>query len=230
MVADRQLSFGPFRFDARTGELWRDGVEAKLTPRATAVLAMLAARAGQLVTKQELFDQVWGGLAVTDDALTSCIQELRGVLGDDARRPRYIETRHRRGYRLMLPVGEDAGRVAMPAPEPARFVGRDAEMQELSHGFSQALSGRRQITFVTGEPGIGKSALTELFFERLRVAHPVRTAHGQCLDHHGVGEPYLPLIEALMRLAGGSDGDDVKAVLATHAPSWLAQMTYLLRR
>jgi DNA-binding winged helix-turn-helix (wHTH) protein/predicted ATPase len=230
MVADRQLSFGPFRFDARTGELWRDGVEAKLTPRATAVLAMLAARAGQLVTKQELFDQVWGGLAVTDDALTSCIQELRGVLGDDARRPRYIETRHRRGYRLMLPVGEDAGRVAMPAPEPARFVGRDAEMQELSHGFSQALSGRRQITFVTGEPGIGKSALTELFFERLRVAHPVRTAHGQCLDHHGVGEPYLPLIEALMRLAGGSDGDDVKAVLATHAPSWLAQMPSLWSR
>src|SRR5918999_808805 len=183
MVADRQLSLGPFRFDARTGELWRDGVEAKLTPRATAVLAMLAARAGQLVTKQESFDQVWGGLAVTDDALTSCIQELRGVLGDDARRPRYIETRHRRGYRLMLPVAEETGRVAMPssaiptlampAPEPARLVGRDAEMQALSHGFSQALSGRRQITFVTGEPGIGKSALTELFFERLRAAHPV---------------------------------------------------------
>ena len=58
MTADRQFDFGPFRFDARTGELWRDGVEARLTPRATAVLTMLAARAGQLVTKQELFDQV----------------------------------------------------------------------------------------------------------------------------------------------------------------------------
>jgi DNA-binding winged helix-turn-helix (wHTH) protein/tetratricopeptide (TPR) repeat protein len=235
MAADRQLSFGPFRFDARTGELWRDGVEARLTPRAAAVLTMLADRAGQLVTKQELFDQVWGGLAVTDDALTSCIQELRGVLGDDARRPRYIETRHRRGYRLMPPVGEEAGGAATPAvaiavPEPARLVGRDAEMQELSHGFSQALSGRRQITFVTGEPGIGKSTLTEFFFEQLRTAHHVRAAHGQCLDHHGVGEPYLPLIEALMRLAGGADGDDVKEILATHAPSWLAQMPSLWSR
>jgi DNA-binding winged helix-turn-helix (wHTH) protein/predicted ATPase len=235
MTADRQFDFGPFRFDARTGELRRDGVEARLTPRATAVLTMLAARAGQLVTKQELFDQVWGGLAVSDDALTSCIQELRGVLGDDARRPRYIETRHRRGYRLMLPVAEETGRaaipsVAMPAPEPARLVGRDAEMQELSQGFSRALSGRRQITFVTGEPGIGKSTLTELFVEQLRAAHPLRTAHGQCLDHHGVGEPYLPLIEALTRLAGGADGDDVKEILATHAPSWLAQMPSLWSR
>ena len=81
---------------------------------------------------------------------------------------------------------------------PARLVGRDAEMRELSRSFSQALSSQRQIIFVTGEPGIGKSALTEFFQEQLRAAHPVRTAHGQCLDHHGVGEPYLPLIEALM--------------------------------
>src|SRR4029079_13605746 len=125
----------------------------------------------------------------------SCIQELRGALGDDARRPRFIETRHRRGYRLMWPSTGEEGREAIPgvaiplaAPEPARLVGRDAEMQELSHGFSQVLSGRRQGTFVTGEPGIGKSMLTELFLEQLRGAHPILTAHGQCLDHHGVGE------------------------------------------
>src|SRR5262245_56182216 len=67
MAADLQFSFGPFRFEARTGELWRDGAAAKLTPRAAAVLATLARRAGQLVTKQELFDEVWGGMAVSDD-------------------------------------------------------------------------------------------------------------------------------------------------------------------
>ena len=104
MAADRQFAFGPFRFDARTGQLWRDGSEVKLTPRAAAVLHLLAERAQELVTKQELFDRVWGGMAVGDDALTSCIQELRGALGDDARSPHYIETRHRRGYRLMVPA------------------------------------------------------------------------------------------------------------------------------
>lgn len=109
MAADRQFSFGPFRLDARTGRLWRDGDEVKLTPRVAAVLGLLAGRPQDIVTKQELIDGAWDGLAVSDAALTSCIQELRQALGDDARQPRFIETRHRRGYRLMVtvtPVGE----------------------------------------------------------------------------------------------------------------------------
>ena len=101
---DRQFAFCGFRFDPRTGELWGDGKQARLTPRAAAVFTMLAECAPKLVSKQELFERVWSGLAVSDDALTSCIQELRQALGDDARAPRYIETRHRRGYRLVEPV------------------------------------------------------------------------------------------------------------------------------
>ena len=123
MAVDRQFAFGLFRFDARTGQLWRDGSELKLTPRAGAVLHLLAERALELVTKQELFDCVWGGMAVSDDALTSCIQELRGALGDDARRPRYIETRHRRGYRLMVPATSIVDRsIASEPPQVADYV------------------------------------------------------------------------------------------------------------
>jgi DNA-binding winged helix-turn-helix (wHTH) protein len=77
MAADRQFAFGSFRFDARTGQLGCEGGEVKLTPRVAAVLHMLAERSPELVTKQELFDRVWGGMAVSDDALTSCVQELR---------------------------------------------------------------------------------------------------------------------------------------------------------
>ena len=101
---DRQFAICGFRFDPRTGELRGDGKQARLTPRAAAVFTMLAECAPKLVSKQELFERVWSGLAVSDDALTSCIQELRRALGDDARAPRYIETRHRRGYRLVEPV------------------------------------------------------------------------------------------------------------------------------
>jgi DNA-binding winged helix-turn-helix (wHTH) protein/tetratricopeptide (TPR) repeat protein len=104
MAAAGQFAFGRFRSDLRTGQLWRDGGEVSLTPRAAAVLHTLAQQAQELVTRQELFERIWGGMAVTDDALTSCIQELRRALGDDARQPRYIETRHRRGYRLMIPA------------------------------------------------------------------------------------------------------------------------------
>jgi len=236
MAADRQFAIDRFRFDARTGQLWRDSIEVDLTPRAAAVLAMLVERAQELVTKQELFDHVWKGLAVSDDALTSCIQELRGALGDDARKPRYIETRHRRGYRLIVPVAtttERPGAQHSPRavePEPSQLVGRAAELEVLSARFDQALAGRRQVVFVTGEPGIGKSSLADTFLNQLHGGRDIKIAHGQCLDHHGVGEPYLPLIEALARLAGASNGVDVKKILATHAPSWLAQMPSLWSR
>jgi len=234
MAADRQFAFGLFRFDTRTGQLWRGGSEIKLTPRAGSVLHVLAERAPDLVTKQELFDRVWGGMAVSDDALTSCIQELRAALGDDARRPRTIETRHRRGYRLMVPaiVIADRSNVAVSpessAPESSRLVGRTAEFEELARTFDHVRSGQRQVVFITGEPGIGKSSLADAFLEQLRRAYPLKIAHGQCLDHHGVGEPYLPLIEAFTRLAAASDGSAVKEILSARAPSWLAQMPSVL--
>jgi DNA-binding winged helix-turn-helix (wHTH) protein/predicted ATPase len=236
MAPDRQFALGLFRFCPRTGQLWRDGNEVKLTPRAAAVLRLLAERAQELVTKQELSDCVWGGMAVSDDALTSSIQELRSALGDDARHPHYIETRHRRGYRLMVPVTPLVDRSGTAAPSQvsaassSRLVGRAAELGELSQAFDRACSGGRQVVFVTGEPGIGKSALADAFLEQIQSAHVIRIAHGQCLDHHGVGEPYLPLIEALTRLAGGQDGAAVKEILSAQAPSWLAQMPSLWTR
>jgi TolB-like protein/DNA-binding winged helix-turn-helix (wHTH) protein len=157
-MMDRQFAFGGFRFDGRTGELRSDRKQAKLTPRAAAVLTMLAERAEKLVFKQELFERVWGGLAVSDDALTSCIQELRQALGDDARAPRYIETRHRRGYRLMEPVtvvGEGAelpGTAIAPPPGPSSLVGQVAEVGALDaahgghrHGWSLPLPDRPSI-------------------------------------------------------------------------------------
>jgi DNA-binding winged helix-turn-helix (wHTH) protein len=117
MAAEGQLGFGSFRFDGRSGRLWRDNGEVKLTPRAAAVLLALAERAQEVVTKQDIFERVWNGLAVSDDALTSCTQELRSVLGDDAKNPSIIETRHRRGYRLMLAASHSGllyGRLAPP--------------------------------------------------------------------------------------------------------------------
>src|ERR1051326_1494392 len=233
MADERQIAFGSFRFGPRTGQLWHEDSEVRLTPRAAAVLQTLIERAQEIVTKQDLFDRVWGGLAVTDDALTSCIGELREALGDDARRPRYIETRHRRGFRLMMPITPAADKTgATPAPEIAaspstRLVGREAELDELMRRFEAASSGKRQIVFVTGEPGIGKSALVDAFLARIQASHAVRIAHGQCLDHHGIGEPYLPLVEAFTRLAHGRDGARMKEVLSRQAPSWFAQMPSL---
>src|SRR5262245_18737102 len=101
---EQAVVFDRHRFDQRTGRLWAGRREVDLTPRAAAVLGALIARAGELVTRQELFERVWGDTVVSDAALSACIKELRGALADDARRPRFIETRYRRGYRFVARI------------------------------------------------------------------------------------------------------------------------------
>ena len=105
------LCFGSFRFEPSTARLWQHKDEIKLTPKAAAVLGLLLDRAGQPVTKEDLFASVWRNSVVSDDALVTCIQELRKALGDDAKHPRYIQTRHRSGYLFVAEVsnvGDDA--------------------------------------------------------------------------------------------------------------------------
>jgi TolB-like protein/DNA-binding winged helix-turn-helix (wHTH) protein/Tfp pilus assembly protein PilF len=103
---ERGIIFGGYRFDRSTGRLWSGKREVRLTPKATAVLGALVTRAGELVTKEELLGSIWRDTAVSDDALTSCVQELRKALGDNAKQPRFIETRHRRGYCFLARVSE----------------------------------------------------------------------------------------------------------------------------
>ena len=91
MQAAQQFTFGSYRFDPQAGQLWRGTQEVKLTLKAAAVLRCLVGRSGQVITKDELFRVVWPETVVSDAALTSCIQELRQALHDQARKPRYIE-------------------------------------------------------------------------------------------------------------------------------------------
>jgi adenylate cyclase len=108
------VRFGSYRFDLDSAQLWDETGEIHLTPKAAAVLALLVSRPGTVVTKEHLFETVWRDTNVGDDALTSCIQELRRALGDDPRQPQFIETRHRRGFRFIAP----AHATASGHPEP----------------------------------------------------------------------------------------------------------------
>ncbi len=114
---DEAVSFSGYRFDVETGRLWSGAREIRLTPKASGVLKELVTHAGDPVSKEDLFIRVWSGTIVSDDALTSCIQELRRALEDDARQPRFIETRHRRGYRFVATISEPGVRgIADAAP------------------------------------------------------------------------------------------------------------------
>src|SRR6187401_3418869 len=114
------VRFGEYRFHLETGQLWFRGQEVRPTLKAAAVLKVLVANAGSPVSKGDLFAAVWPDVAVTDDALTTCIQELRRVLSDDAKHPQFIETRHRRGYQFIASVSRDKA----PAPAAAAPTNR----------------------------------------------------------------------------------------------------------
>src|SRR5688500_18620152 len=111
--ADATLTFGACALNRASGQLTRDGRAVPLTPKAYDVLRFLVERAGRLVTKQELLDAAWPDVFVGDAALKVCIREIRKALADEAQRPHYIETAHRRGYRFIADVSVAAGPVAL---------------------------------------------------------------------------------------------------------------------
>jgi DNA-binding winged helix-turn-helix (wHTH) protein/tetratricopeptide (TPR) repeat protein len=113
--------FGPFTVDAGSYRLLRGSEVIPLSPKIIDLLLYLVARQSALVPKDELFAALWPDVAVTDNALTQAVSELRQALGDDSSKPTYIQTVARRGYRFIAPVEAAAPSPpsAAPAVEPA---------------------------------------------------------------------------------------------------------------
>jgi predicted ATPase len=108
------------------------------------------------------------------------------------------------------------------------MVGRQAELGQLQAWATQAFQGTRQLVMVSGEPGIGKSTLVQALLHDLADRTPVWVGQGQCIEHYGPGEAYMPVLEALERVGHSPVGPHLRAVLHQHAPTWLAQMPGLL--
>jgi DNA-binding winged helix-turn-helix (wHTH) protein len=147
----------------RDALLDRQGAVIPLRPRAWLVLKFLAQRAGRLVEKNELLEEVWADCVVTEDSLVQAIGDIRRALGDVGRTA--LRTLPRRGYILM----PDQVRAPTPgvnigdhlrAKAERRFVGRDSELAELGNALA-AESGGTQLYFVHGPGGIGKTTLLE---------------------------------------------------------------------
>jgi DNA-binding winged helix-turn-helix (wHTH) protein/tetratricopeptide (TPR) repeat protein len=233
-----QIAFGPFRFDPVTGQLMRGERVVALQPKPLAVLQYLARRPGQLVTKQELLKAVWTGTVVTTAGVKECVRAIRDALKEDAPTPQYLETVGREGYRFLRVVVSDQLSVVSPPPSTppgsqletenwqltTPFVGRQAELAQLHQWLDKALRGEPQLVFVTGEPGIGKTTLVDLFCERVQATGGITIGYGQCIEHYGEGEAYLPVLEAMSRLCRAADGQQIMTLLRQHAPTWLVQL------
>src|SRR3954462_3934496 len=109
-----KIRFGVFEADLRAGELRKFGIRIKLQSQPFKLLTILISRAGEIVTREELQQELWGAETVVnfDHSLGTAINKVREALGDSAENPRYIETLAKRGYRFVAPVQ------VLDGPEP----------------------------------------------------------------------------------------------------------------
>ncbi len=212
------LSFPPFRLDVDDERLWRDGSELKLRRKPFAILKYLAMNPKRLVTQDELIEAVWGRVVMSESLLRTHVRDVRSVLGDDV-----IETVTGRGYRFVADVETGIG-IADLQPS---LVGRADELRNLREHFESALTRKRQMAFVMGAAGIGKTALVDAVLEQAAAAGAL-VARGACIEQYGSGEAYLPVLAALTTLCRGPRGDRVIEVMGRHAPTWLCQIPGLV--
>ena len=230
--------FGTFRLDPGNALLTEGARHLDLAPRAFAVLCYLVEQPGLLVTKEQLLDAVWGRRFVSESVLKTTINLIRSALGDDARAPRFIETVARRGYRfvgkstghgtsLTGPAGAPTTTAPAAAVHAAGLIGRLELIERLAAWMDDASSGRHQLVLLGGAAGIGKTSLIRHLAESA-LARGQSVAVGQCVEQAGGGEPYLPVLEALAELTRGANAAVWLDGLRIAAPTWLAQMPWLV--
>ena len=117
-------SFGPFVLDTGSYRLMRGNTVVQVSPKIIDLLLYLVVRPSVLVTKDELFKALWPDVAVTDNALTQAVSELRQALGDDPSKPKYVQTVARRGYRFVATVVSGASPTASRVEAPAETIAR----------------------------------------------------------------------------------------------------------
>ena len=250
-----EIQVGEWLVQPSLGRISRGSVSIHVRPKVMDLLVYLAARSGDVVSKQNILDDVWKTDAISESALTRTVTELRLVLGDAADAPRVLETIPKRGYRLIAPVTHALDTAPAPAaravdaprssdghprggervdplhdPNAARLsplglvVGRDEELAFLRTCVERAAAGRAQCVFVSGEAGIGKTALLRRFLLDCAREKPA-VAEGFAAAPFGLNDPFGPVLEALRRL--GRDDPSFAALLARHAPSWMSHLPSL---
>jgi pimeloyl-ACP methyl ester carboxylesterase/DNA-binding winged helix-turn-helix (wHTH) protein/class 3 adenylate cyclase len=212
MPLEGPFSFDRFQLDLSTGRLSGESGPIPLAPKALAVLEYLAARPGRLISKDELLEAIWPGVFLGDGVLKVCVSEIRRALDDDARKPRIIETAHRRGYRFIAEVVGSSPRpaplVGPPSTSALRLPVQYARSGEVNIAYQVLGSGPIDLVFVMGWVSHLEYFWTEPSFARFleRLAGFSRLI---LFDKRGTGLSDriadLPSLEERM--------DDVRAVL-----------------
>jgi DNA-binding winged helix-turn-helix (wHTH) protein len=215
------VEFGPYRLDLAEERVWKGAKQLAVRRKPFAILRYLVGNPRRLVTHEELLQHVWSGTTVSESAVRTHLHELRQLLGEGV-----IETVIGRGYRFTADLVQATAAVAPAAHAPGlAIVGREQELAVLRGALERASSGHRQLCFVTGDPGIGKTTLVDAFLDEVERAGAVH-ARGQCIEQHGAPEAYLAVIEMLVALCARG-GESTIGALVRYAPTFLQQVPHL---
>ena len=219
--------FDEFVLDTDQRELRRDGRPIPLQPQVFDLLAYLVRHRTRVVTKDDLISAIWGGRIVSESALTTRINAARTGIGDSGEAQRLIKTLPRKGVRFVGTVREAPREVAnavvpLKADISTLVVGRTASFETIDRMTRHVLSGNRQMAFVTGEAGIGKTAFIARAIEQL-TEQGFDQLYGRCTERFGTDEAFLPLIDALVNRYRANGPELISAVRA-HAPTWILQL------
>ena len=232
---DEVFRFDVFQLDVRARRLLCRDQEIQLRPKQYEVLHHLIRHHGKSVAIRELLDACWGDINVGPNSVTNVIYALRSVFESGVGANDWIKTIPRHGYRFVAPLerfsppvpsmaAAPTGRaIREPRAKPDLFVGREPELAGLEQCWAQVQQGVPATVFVSGEAGIGKTALVRHFCATAEPA-PVLCV-GRCIPQHREAEPYMPVLEALASLA---DTEEVAATAREQAPTWLSQMPWLI--
>src|SRR5258708_39019928 len=158
----RMRVFRSFRLDPVNQCLWHGGNRVALTPKAFDMLRYLVEHPGRLVTQDEILEALWPETYVNPEIIKKYILEIRKGLGDRHDKPEFIQTFPKRGYLLLAAINDESA-APFPGSDTKRIAGRKTALAELDVCLASALRGQRQAIFVTGEAGIGKTALVDVF-------------------------------------------------------------------
>jgi DNA-binding winged helix-turn-helix (wHTH) protein/Tfp pilus assembly protein PilF len=166
--------FGPYTLDPAAYRLLRDDEVIQLSPKIIDLLLYLVARQPALVSKEDLFKALWPDVAVTDNALTQAVSELRQALGDDPSKPAYIQTVARRGYRFIatvglaaVPAGASAGPTVSGAGAATGRAGTFPDQRSIAVIEFANVSGDRELGWLS-------SGIAETVTNDLRATAPLR--------------------------------------------------------
>ncbi len=232
--------FSPFRLDPLNQCLWRNEERILLAPKVFAILQYLVENAGRLVSQEEIMDGLWKDTFVQPEVLRKYILEIRRALDDPPKNPRFIATLPKRGYQFIAQVSDSATTpITNDRADPhwhlngaaagRSLVGRNSAIADLNRSLESALRGYRQLVFITGEPGIGKTTLADAFQADCEARPGLIVARGQCMEGFGGKEAYYPVLDALGQWMRGPDSDVVIDTLLRLAPTWLVQFPGLVK-